>query len=111
MQAASGIAVGDKVKILRPAKKGEMGWYGTLDYVQQHTELLGQTLTVNSMTYTEEINWIELKTSTGRTTFAPFFVLEIVEKKKTIRKEIRYYDENNEDITDLISPETKANLV
>ncbi len=81
MQKASGIEVGDEVKILRTAKRGEMGWYGLCDNTRMQKLNLGRTLKVTNIAYGEH-GYIELKSYNGGRTFVPFFVLEIIEKAK-----------------------------
>ncbi len=81
MQKASGIEVGDKVKVLRTAKRGEMGWYGLCDNTRMQKLNLGQILKVANIADTGEC-YIELEFYNGGTTFIPFFTLEIIEKAK-----------------------------
>lgn len=81
MQAECGIDVGDKVRVLRTAKCGEMGWYGLCDCTRMQKLNLGQVLKVTMINeYTD--GYIELEKRHGGLTFIPFFALELVEKAK-----------------------------
>lgn len=74
MQEASGIKVGDTVKVLRKAEAYEMGWCNS--WAGPMSDMVGKTATVNSVT-NGNINL-------GKDNYGyPFFVLEIVEKKFT----------------------------
>ena len=71
MQAASGIEVGDKVRVLRRAKSREMGWEGfwrpRMDFALNE---------VMEVTRFNSAGGLEL----GLGFYYPFFVLELVEK-------------------------------
>jgi len=66
MQAASGIKVGDRVKVLRRAKSGEMGWHNY--WVEGMDEMIGKEYTVMGVD--------DLGIVLNRCTYFPFFVLE-----------------------------------
>ena len=96
MQAASGIKEGDKVKVIRSAEQGEMGWYDGLDYSTRLHDAIGQTFIVTCVTR----EWIRLKCAL----YAPFFALAVVEKapiSHTITidgKDIEISDESYENL-------------
>ena len=78
MQKASGIRVGDKVRVLRSAKRGEMGSYDGIDYTEAYKTAIGKIFEVQDMAE-GDVNWIQLRTaSPQRSLFVPFFVLEVI---------------------------------
>jgi len=104
MQDKYGIGVGDKVKVLRYPKSYEMGW----NCEPGGKSIVGETCIVKAI---QDQSGIQLD-SGNKCIFwwYPFFCLEIIEKAKVIRKEVRYFDETGKDVTDSISEETKQNL-
>lgn len=110
MQEASGIRVGDKVKCLRHFGKNELGsTVSTSDLFKKRSFVDdGSVGTVSAITNSTVT--VECGEKYGYGWTFPFFVLEVIEKAKTIRCETRYFDENNKDVTGKISEETKRNL-
>lgn len=77
MQEASGIKVGDRVKVLRKAEDCEMGWeYGWLGSMD---ERIGEVLFVDG------IKDNAVRTNKG---YFPFFVLEVIEPE-TVKTDIK----------------------
>lgn len=70
MQAASGLQVGDKVKLLRKGTGGELGWGDT--WVSSMSDKIGEVFTISSL----DGRGLRLK-ETGLNW--PFFVFETVE--------------------------------
>ncbi len=105
MQEASGIKVGDKVKVLRANERDELG-SNTCYHTESELDYNGRDGVVIGI----DSNGVSIELPTGRIYRIPFFVLEVVEKAKIIRKEVRYYDENNKDVTDQLSELSKQNL-
>ena len=103
MQEASGIKVGDRVRVLRPHRTHEMGYRGGNYY----PENVGFEAEVLDMCGTDGVHLARSAPSGNR--FFPFFVLEVIEPAHTIRAETKWYDENGKDVTDTISEETKRN--
>ena len=112
LQKESGIGIGDKVRVLRRFKGSEMGcestgWnscntkarfvddkaVGIIDGIQSRYLLVSMGSEYRSDTWS-----------------FPFFVLEVIEKAKTITKVVTFIDETGKDVTDQISAETKRNL-
>ena len=81
LQNASGIAIGDTVKVLRTAKKDEMGWDAS--WVAAMTGMVGKTFTVEAISST---GGMSLRSSSYTTFCFPFFVLELISKGLTISK-------------------------
>lgn len=100
MQEASGIKVGDKVKVLRKAKNSEMGWGNA--WVEEMDKTIGRTFLVIEI---EKQAGIQLDLNLCLD--FPFFVLEVVEPVKEIK--IRFFCDGK-DVTDEISDKTKRNL-
>lgn len=73
MQEASGIEVGDTVKVLRVAKTHEMGWDNS--WVSRMEPTIGEIFVVDCL-----CNGGEGIHNRGNDADYPFFVLEIVEK-------------------------------
>jgi len=73
-QKASGIKVGDRVRVLRKAKEGERGWGNS--WVEDMDGKVGKTGIVH---YVDEEFGIGLS---GSTCGFPYFVLEKVKKTK-----------------------------
>lgn len=75
MQAASGIKVGDKVKVLRRAKSNELGWQNSWnETMTRHVGSEGEVLSING-------NGIELRIEGAKMDYNfPFFVLERIPK-------------------------------
>jgi len=76
MQAASGIEVGDTVKVLRTAKGAECGWDNS--WVRDMDKSIGKSMVVMRIA---SFYGIELKDGNNRFTY-PFYVLEIIKKKQ-----------------------------
>ena len=102
MQRASGIKVGDRVRVLRTNRQEELGTDAPF-HSQSELDRSGTEGVVLKM-YSSEIN---LKMDSGKCFNMPFFVLEIIESAKVI--ELKYFCDG-EDVTDSISDETKRNL-
>jgi len=87
MQEASGIQVGDKVKVLRMASGGDMGWDAF--WHERMDEAVGKTGTVNAISGSDGIRVVvpSIKFCEGKGFWFPFFALEVVEKAKQITKE------------------------
>ena len=102
MQEASGIGVGDKVRVLRVANMGEMGWMNS--WARDMDETIGHEGVVEAVGSDVRVN---IKTRVSEIRCYPFFVLEVIEKAQAI--ELRYFCDGK-DVTDKISTETKNNL-
>jgi hypothetical protein len=78
LQAASGIEVGDKVKVLRKAEDGEMGWDNS--WARSMDNFIGHVGTISNIDGSNgcRVNFTE--PVEDRFAF-PFFVLELVEKR------------------------------
>lgn len=76
MQAASGIKVGDKVKVLRMAKDYEMGWREV--WAATMDEMVDKSFKTTRLTE----QGVYCANKHGNSYCFPFFVLEIVEKAK-----------------------------
>ena len=101
LQAASGIEVGDKVKILRTAKDYEMGWRSCwVGSMNSHVGEVGEVVGIVT-------EGLVLEFPCNRC-YAPFFVLEVVEKASK-KIEVKYFCDG-EDVTNKISTETKREL-
>lgn len=79
MQENSGIEVGDKVRVLRKAKRHEMGWWNSWESSMDSS--VGKVLTVLGV----YDNGIRLTDYSIKYKY-PFFVLEIVEKHNDKKK-------------------------
>jgi len=97
MQEASGIQVGDTVKVLRKAKDYEMGWYN----IWSDFMVVGQTHKVLGVCE----DGVKLRSRDDRPSSQiyhyPFFVLEVVKKAHTITidgKDIALSEESYEAI-------------
>lgn len=103
LQKASGIKVGDRVRVLRTNVDNELGsslsGHTTADLDIGGREGIVQIVGVNGI-------WVKMS-KTKRSYCMPFFVLEVIEPAKTI--EIKYFCDG-EDVTDSISAETKRSL-
>ena len=71
LQAASGIAVGDKVKVLRKAKSHELGWQDS--WADAMDEMIGNVYDVQNINGKGDIQLNDW--------YFPFYALEVVEKK------------------------------
>ncbi len=77
LQANCGIEAGDKVKVLRAAKTSEMGWgYG---WDKKYSKHIGDIGVVDRITPNDNGFYIVFAHDN---IYAPFFVLELVEKAK-----------------------------
>jgi hypothetical protein len=79
LQAECGIRVGDTVRIIRTAKRGEMGWAVGFEWNREQKDALGVDLTVIS---DKGRQGFRLKTGRGEDVWAPFFALELVKHKE-----------------------------
>lgn len=88
MQAASGIEVGDTVKMLRmPLSDDEMGWQvktgsiaeGSSEDYRTHKRALGEECTVREI---DPIRGIGINYPDNGWDYAPFFCLELISKGK-----------------------------
>ena len=104
MQKASGIKVGDTCRILRPNSSNELGsetFFHTKEEIECHP--VGVVGVIKKQA-------IVLDFSDGHGFVIPFFVLEVVESAKVIRRVVTFIDEDGKDVTSEISDETKSNL-
>jgi len=105
------VRVGDKVRCIRHFGRNELGSCAS---GSKNLGLKALFIDDKAVGVIAKINSDHIDVNCGEKYYYgwnfPFFVLEIVERSKVIRKEVRYFDENNNDITDKISDETKANL-
>ncbi len=105
MQGKCGIKVGDKVKVLRPTKQGEMGWDVGACWDEKNAKLVGEICEVTAEG--TDCAGIELYHKTHSFTRVPFYVLKVVESVAKI--EVKYFCDGK-DVTNNISDETKRNL-
>lgn len=80
-QKASGIEVGDEVKVLRPAEGHEDGWMNS--WCDQMDEMVGEVFEVLSKDYGSGFELSGLSKH-GRTFCFPYFVLEVIEESDDI---------------------------
>ena len=81
MQEACGIEVGDTVKVLRTAKDYEMGW-GTV-WVRTMDGFVGKQFVVNDV---GAARGFRVTADDGDNYWLPFFILQLVSKKKAVVK-------------------------
>ncbi len=113
MQDACDIRKGDQVRCLRSFKNYELGCIVTIQdssHSQPKKRFIADKATGIVIAVQRSHIIVECGTAYGGVWKFPFFILEVVEKVKTIRKEVKYYDESGSDITDSISQETQKNL-
>lgn len=105
MHEASGIKKGDRVKVLRKAKDKEMGW--SVGWISSMNVTVGKTGVVED-TEVEQVR-VRFEHENDYWNY-PFFVLEVMESAKVIRRVVTFVDETGKDVTGEISDETKRNL-
>ncbi len=78
-QTASGIQVGDIVRVMRSAKHNEGGWTGG-SWTSEMDKTIGKDFMVDDIGSKYDTVSVRLRLGSGETRFYPYFVLSIVKK-------------------------------